>query len=326
MLNEPNLFRPSVFARRVVAMAAFACASSAGLYAQQADAVPAAIPTVKQLVMPSYKLDFSDVDGVTYSSSVAPLTGPDADSVASLDLKLPGDLQPPPRRRYGRRRYNDSSHNPDGSNKYAFLAGVGLAQPIGNTSHYYNPSYSFQVGAGRNFNKNFSTLVQFDYDHLGLTGNTIGNQSLLYFGALNQGLDGNAHVWSFTVDPSFNFYQHEGIGGYVVGGVGFYHKVTNFTLPATEETYYGFEQVNENVDHYTSNAVGFNGGVGITFKPSRFASEKFYLEARYVFVNNSQRQGFTLANEFTTSYNGFNDFPANSNRTTYIPVKLGVRF
>ena len=225
------------------------------------------------------------------------------------------------------RRYSDGSHNADGSNKWAFIAGVGPAIPVGNTAKYYTPSYDFQVGAGRNFNKNVSLIAQFDYDHLGLKGSTIGNYSNYYFGASNIGLDGNAHIWSFTLNPVYNIWVSEGLGAYLVGGVGFYHKVTNFTLPASAcaDYYCQFQYtVNENFDHYTSNAAGFNGGIGFTYKPSRFASERFYAEVRYVFVDNQQKAGLTAANANT--YAGNNLYPANSNRTTYLPVKIGLRF
>jgi hypothetical protein len=337
MLIDSSSFRPSSFVCRTLAVALFASAPALALHAQQADnnAPRLAAPSTK-LDLTSLNvssLDLAEADGVSYSSSSAPLANTDT---ATLDFKgLPEEAtQPPPRRRYGRPRYNDSSHNPDGSNKYTFIGGVGVDVLSGNTHKYYTPSYDVQVGGGRNFNKHFAVLLQFDYDHLGLQGSTLANQQNLYnYGVApgNQvtGLDGNAHVWSFTVDPTYTFYSGDTLGAYVVGGVGFFHKVTNFTLPeaACADYYCEFEyEVDENVDHYTSNAPGFDGGFGFTYKPSRFAGERFYAEARYVYMDNSQRQGYTINNVATTTYNGYNAFPANSNRTTYIPIKLGLRF
>ena len=322
---------------QVAATAVFACAATVGLQAQDAvlpaqNAPAATAPAKLDLTIP--KLDLTGTSGVGYSSSVTE----DADAVetAALDFKLlPEDAsQPPPRRRYGRPRYNDSSHNPAGSNKYGFLAGVGLTQPVGNTYHYLTPSYSFQVGAGRNFNKNFSTFLQFDWDNFGFNGRTIAYQTAIYdtlFLGAGTPVDGNSHVWSFSLDPTYNIYNREGIGAYVVAGVGFYHKVANFTTPEIVEgiDYFGIPEeyeANETIDHYSSNAVGFNGGFGLTFKPSRFANEKFYAEARYVFVDNSQRPGYNINNYLTSTSTSTNFFPANSNRTTYIPIKFGIRF
>ncbi len=243
------------------------------------------------------------------------------------------------RARGGRPRYRGANTNPDGSNKWTFYGGAGFAQPVGNTFHYLTPSYGFQVGGGRQFDQHFALPIEFDFDHFDFTGETLSNQSILYFGDANpsdNGLDGTSHVWSFSVDPTYTLFNGEnsggGFGAYVVAGVGFYHKTANFTVPGTGYYFDYFcgcyipYTANETIDKYTSNAPGFSGGFGLTYKFSRFSNERFYGEVRYVFVDNSQRAGYTVANEATTTYSGNNAYPANSNRTTYIPVKFGIRF
>jgi len=256
------------------------------------------------------------------------------------------------RGRYNNRpRYRGSNTNADGSNKFIFYGGVGLQQPIGNTWHYYTPSWGIQVGGGRQFNRHFAVPIEFDYDHAGLTGQALANQITLYNNDINYyctqnpnlctangvtdftTLDGNMHTWSFSVDPTENFYQGEKWGAYAVEGVGFYHKVTNFLAPEEEEycdPYYGICEpivANATIDHYTSNAPGFSGGFGVTYKFSHFSNERFYAEARYVFVDNSHRAGVTVNSPVnSTTVNEANDFPANSNRTTYFPIKFGIRF
>jgi hypothetical protein len=342
MLIDSASLRPSSSLCRAAAIALFTCASALGLQAQQSDAGQAAAPV--QFTSPNYRLDLKNVDlnsldlsdGVSYSSSATPIGNPET---ANLEFKGLDGLQPPPRRRYGRPRYNDSNHNPDGSPKYAFIAGIGASIPVGNLHKYLTTSYGFQVGAGRNFNKNFGVLAQFDYDHFGFQGSTLANQTALYNTGCTtaagctaiSGLDGASHIWSVTVDPTYSIFSRESMGAYVVAGVGFYHKTANFTVPATGvycDPYYGCYQyaANQTIDKYSSNAVGFNGGVGLTFKPSRFANERFYIEGRYVYVDNSKRVGYTVANVNTTLYNGNNFYPANSNRSSYIPVKVGIRF
>ena len=303
-MNKNFATRPLAFARRAAALSIFAGATTCAVSAQQVDsqdhvAQNDAAPLVAFSTQP---LNLATTAAVNYSSS-ASSTDVDTSGADSLDLSsIPSsELQPPPRRRYGRPRYNDSSHNPDGSNKYSFIAGVGLTLPVGNTYKYLNTDYAFQVGAGRNFNKNFSLLVQFDYDHFGFNAQTIYNQTVLY-GAQGFGLDGKSHVWSFTLDPVYNFYASEGLGAYVTGGVGFFHKTANFTVQSTgycQDPYYGIIYQctsNQTIDKYTSNAPGFDGGFGLTYKPSRFAGEKFYVEAKYVYMINSQRYGLTVAN------------------------------
>ncbi len=354
---EPMLKGGAGMLTRVLAVAAFAC-TVAGLQAQQAvSAETAHVADTANVVAVNtdgpLNLNLAHAAGITYSSSSPELEGVDPAAAERLNLSgLDADAtQPPPRRRYGRPRYNDSSHNPDGSNKYAFVAGVGFTTAVGNTYHYLDTSYDYQVGAGRNFNKNFSLMFQFDWDNFGFNGRTLVSEQNLnnfYFyefcnanpgnaacanGPLTA-VDGNSHIWSFSLNPVYNIYTREGLGAYIVGGVGFYHKVANFTTPEVGEEYDPYTggideyEANATFDHYTSNAPGFNGGFGLTFKPSRFSSQRLYAEARYVFVDNSQRFGVRYGQSAATlnAYNGSNLYPANSNRTTYIPIKFGIRF
>jgi hypothetical protein len=258
------------------------------------------------------------------------------------------------RGRYGNRpRYRGANTNADGSNKWVFYGGFGLQQPVGNTWHYYTPSWGLQIGGGRQFSKTFALPIEFDYDHAGLTGSTLKNQVTLYNNDINyycnlnttnaslcyadgvsdySSLDGNMHTWSFSIDPTETFWQGNAWGAYAVEDIGFYHKVTNFLAPEAEEycdPFYGFcEEIEANaiVDHYTSNAPGFGAGLGITYKFSRFSNERFYAEARYVFIDNSYRPGVTVNSPVASTYLETNDFPANSNHTTYFPIKFGIRF
>lgn len=262
-------------------------------------------------------------------------------NLASLEkgMNLPGLNAQYGRRRYGAPRYRGSNTNADGSEKYDAFVGGGFTIPLGDTHKYYTPSWGFQVGGGRNFNKNFGVNLQFDWDEFGLQSSTIQQQIYIYDAvtastAFDGYLDGYSHVWSLSVDPIYNLKSGEGLGAYVTAGVGFYHKITTFTYPQDQTlyTYYGpiSYVANAPIDSYTSNAPGVNGGFGITYKFSRFANERLYGEVRYVVTFNSQRQGINGSNynnfaptyAFTTT----NLFPANSNRSNYLPVKFGIRF
>jgi hypothetical protein len=330
-----NTNRLSTILGRTAGVAFLAAAGTLGLQAQQSAGTAAPLPTLNlkaNLVAP---LDLSTVlstpDDLSYSSSVGAPETADADtfSLSSAD-------QPPPRRRYGHPNYNDSRTNSDGSPKYDFFGGGGFGVPVGGTHSYLTTGWGLQVGGGRNFNKKFALNAQFDYDHFGFQTATLNSLLAIYDGppifATDQNddplsqLGGASHVWSFTLDPKYTFYEGDKYGAYVVVGGGFYHKTANFTTPSieTEDTFFGpiqFE-ANQTIDKYTSNAPGVNIGFGMTYKFSRFASQRFYAEARYVYVANSSRNfSFGDANG-----NGFNVFPQNSAKTTYIPVKFGIRF
>lgn len=275
------------------------------------------------------------------SSSSSSSVSPDAtDAVATERFTLSDDgMQPPPRRRYGRPRYTDGSHNPDGSNKYTFEAGGGLTLPTGGTKSALTTSFSFQGGVGRNFNKNLGVLAQFDWDNFGVQTAVLNNLLNVYngLGAKDQTgaplsqLIGSSHIWSLTLNPIYNFAGGERLGAYVIGGAGFYHRTATFSIPSVGtycDPYYGCYpyQANAPIDSYTSNAFGVNGGVGVTYKFSHFASARFFAEARYVYTANSRRPYYDGATGTALSPTYFNVFPQNSMPATYIPIKFGIRF
>jgi hypothetical protein len=330
--------RLSAIMGRTAAVTFLAAAGTLGLYGQQSAGTAQTLPAINLKASLAAPLDLSTPalttpDELNYSSSIGDTTTASAENFLNFDA-----AQPPPRRRYGRPNYNDSRTNPDGSSKYTFLAGGGFNMPTGGTHNYLSTGWNIQVGGGRNFNKTFGVLAQFDYDHLGFQTATLNNLLAIYnsLGATDQNgnqltqLGGTSHIWSFTVDPIINYYTSDTWGAYVVGGVGFYHKTANFTIPGIGtycDPFYGcYEyQANQTIDKYTSNAFGANAGIGFTYKASRFASTKFYGEARYVWTDNSRRpyeDGSTAAANSTY----FNVFPQNSAPTTYLPITFGVRF
>ena len=318
------------------------CASSAFAMGPATNATPllpaavAATQTSPAIAMPVL-FDFraaartsastSDLNDAGVSTSAAP-DGTDAVTAERESLSFAGGgAQPPTRRRYGRSRYQDHMHNSDGSSKIAFVGGFGGNFPVGNTGRYYTPSYNFEIGAGLNFSKYFGVLGEYHYDHLGVTDAVINAQYNIYAqeilaqnGDITQldGLDANAHVHSLTIDPIINLPAGDRQGGsklgaYVTGGVGYYWKRTNFTLPQTvTDGFYVFTQ-NQNAATYSASGFGVNGGAGLTYALSGFSSERLFVEARYNWIK-------------IDSSNNADDFPYNRRNTEYIPVTVGLRF
>jgi hypothetical protein len=315
---------------RIAAVTFLAAAGTFSLHAQQSAGTASPLPPISFKASLAAPLDLSTPDDLKYSSSTGSAELAEAENFDFGE----GGGQPPPRRRYGRPNYTDSHTNSDGSAKYTFLAGGGFTLPVGGAHNYLATSFNIQAGAARNFNKRFGVQVEFDWANFGFQTATLNNLLAIYnsLGATDQNgnplsqLGGNSHLWSFTLDPIMHFYNSDTWGGYVIGGGGFYHKTANFTVPTigTECEFFGcFQfQANSTIDKYTSNAFGVNGGVGATYKFSRFASTRFYVEARYVYTFNSART-FSLGD---ANGNNFNVFPQNSRKTGYIPVTFGVRF
>jgi opacity protein-like surface antigen len=320
------------FITRTAAVAFLAAGASVCLQAQQTLSTAQSYPKLDLRAVLNAPLDLSRPESLSYSSSVG------VDETASaedFDLRGGEENQPPPRRPYSHRtNYNDSTHNADGSNKYTFIVGGGFTLPVGGTHNDLTTSYAFQAGGGRNFNKKLGVLLEFNWANFGIRTETLNNVLAIYnsLGAnLNQ-LNGSSHVWSFSIDPVYNLAQGDRSGMYVTGGVGFYHKTADFTIPAIGITCDIFGncfqfQANQTIDSYTSNAFGANLGFGYTYRFSRFADERFYVEARYVYNANSRRPETGTTPENTPpGSTAFNAFPQNSAPTTFIPITFGVRF
>jgi hypothetical protein len=236
---------------------------------------------------------------------------------------------------YQRPRYRSGFMHDDGSLRWTTYLGGGATVPVANASKYLTPNFDIQAGAGYRFSKHFSLPVEFDWDQFGFTKSALDNQIGIYDSILgtNSGvfrLDGNSHIWSFSLQPTYTIRQGDRWGSYAKVGVGFYHKVANFTLPAGGYAcgFYYYGSCNFNLDHYTSNAPGYDAGFGVTYRVSPDSHARFYAEARYVFIDNQQRYGITnnAASLATISDSTTDFYPANSNRTQYIPVEVGIRF
>ena len=322
--------RTSSFACRTLAFTAVLGASVAvaGAQTTQNDAgtnagTLAAKPTL------NLQLPASEINAANMFSSSSLSSDSDVATVTPGPLSSLNAMQYGGGRRYGRPRYRGGNTTADGTNKYTFVVGGGFTEPVNGSDRFLDLSWSVKAGAGRNFNKHFGVLVEYNYDNFGLTN--LDKQAALYnsYGFTDgsgnaidfSGLDGSAHAWSITVNPIIHVIQGEKTGMYITGGGGFYRKLTNFTLPAQVEScdpIYGFcgiYSTNQTIDHYSNNAGGANGGVGFDYKLSRFSGEKLFAEARYTWIDNSQSQN---------SVNSL--YPANNARTIYVPVTIGLRF
>lgn len=316
--------------RSVLALAACSVPTllMAATPATNAEAAAPAAPASASLFRLDTLPDFSVTD-FHYQTAGMSSSAASSDAVEGERLNLGSTLaisgeQPPTgtrRRSYGHSRYQDRLHNSDGSSRIAFMAGAGLNVPVGNTGKFYTPSYDVAVGAGLNFNKMFGVLGEFHYDHTGVTGGAINTEynNLLSLGALPTdlaGFDANAHVLSLTVDPIVNFASDRSkVGAYVTGGVGYYRKTTNFTLPSCGTDYFGYTYCNNvNIDSASANSFGANLGAGFTYKLSEFSSERLFVEARYHWL------------KINNDGNSTDFFPYNRRNSEYIPILVGIRF
>ena len=211
------------------------------------------------------------------------LSGEDIDGAS---LAADPNPSPSPKPQYGQTNSRYPTYESRWS-KVAFEAGGGFTAPVGNDvsggagvglSGYDTWGYNLTLGGGWNFNKWLGVLAEYQFNR-----NKIPGDTLAALGAPG----GNINTWSLTIDPIIYLPPiTPTIGVYVTGGGGFYRKVTNFTAPACEESFFGVFCQNETIAHLSSNQGGLNIGAGAYWKAFGPDSRaKLYAEARYVWVD-----------------------------------------
>jgi hypothetical protein len=198
--------------------------------------------------------------------------------------------------------------------KLTFEAGGGFNAPISNGVTY---GANFTAGGGMRFNPHFSTLIEYQFIDDKIPGAIIAETN-------GQATGAHAHIWSFTLDPVYDFYPKATNDFYVTGGGGFYRKVTTFTFPEPEEycTYFycGVGYAPGTVGHFSSNQGGFNIGGGYQRRLGGMYGDShttLFAEVRYLDVLSPAIIG--------QSANGLPPVTINKD-TEVLPVTLGVRW
>lgn len=185
--------------------------------------------------------------------------------------------------------------------RMVFEAGGGFNSPIGNDGPYITWGGNFTGGAGLRFSRNLSALVEYQF---------IDNKLPGAFVAAGGGTGGNAHIQSITLDPVLDLFPKANNSVYLVGGGGWYHKSTNFTVQQCCD-FYGYP-VTFTANSFSSNQLGGSIGIGYSRRLAGMYGEgttKLFAEARYLFINTPA----------ITQNNGVGT-------TGLIPVTVGVRF
>lgn len=192
--------------------------------------------------------------------------------------------------------------------------GGGFNAPTSDSAPYITWGWNFTLGAGYRFNRNLAMLVEYQFIHSKLPGKIIDEA-----GATG----GYDHIWSFTMDPEFDFNPRSSIEFYAIGGGGFYRKVTSFTDPQLQYYCYyfycGLVTQDVVVGHFSSNQAGWNIGGGIAHRFRGWNGEgkmKVFAEARYLDV---------LSPAVTTEPNGLGTTTVGAD-TKIIPVTIGLRW
>jgi hypothetical protein len=160
---------------------------------------------------------------------------------------------------------------------FSFDVGGGNTWIVGGQHGQLNGGPNFQIGGGYNFSRRFSLLAEFMNHDLGIDHSVIQAHGVS---------DGTADLWSVTLNPKWSFAISGPVGGYLIGGGGFYRLNEKFTVPAGDVVVFDpfvggvLVPANRVVESDHTAAGGVNGGLGLTFDLGR-SGVQFFAEARY---------------------------------------------
>lgn len=216
--------------------------------------------------------------------------------VLALGLSLPGAAQ----HRRPRRR-----PPPGPPSRWSFEIFGGVNPTLGETRGHLDFGGHVGAGAGYRFSPHWLGLAQFSYYGFGLDSRVLQENSVP---------SGNAHMWVLTLDPEWRFARGSRTA-YLVGGVGYYDRVVQFTQPTEAQTiifdpwfgYFGPALVPADIvlGTFASHALGFNAGLGYEWRIEGGGAEPpmhVFAEARLHYANTRGRA------------------------TLMLPVTVGVRF
>jgi hypothetical protein len=179
--------------------------------------------------------------------------------------------------------------------------GGGYTPVVGRLGDTLEGGGNVQVGGGFNFNRYFGVLGTFSFNHLGVARSALNTLEVP---------DGQARVYSFTVDPKFTVPFTRG-SFYVVAGGGWLRRTVEFTRPTVAETiifdpwwgYFGPALVpaNQILGTITQDTGVWDVGVGFNVPLPR-TGLKMYIESRY--------------------YDGLTD----NTHTMLVPITVGIRW
>jgi hypothetical protein len=132
---------------------------------------------------------------------------------------------------------------------------------------------NFEIGGGYNFTPRAGFVLEFMDNGLGVT-----DTSLQPSGSVNA----HADVWGITLNPIWRFRIGGPVGGYLIGGGGYYQRDIWFDEPVSGtfpsgNPFQGYQRVYQDDD-----TGGVNAGLGLTCNLGW--GIKLFVEARYHYI------------------------------------------
>jgi hypothetical protein len=163
---------------------------------------------------------------------------------------------------------------------------VGFSPLVGDISTRLNNGWHIAVDGGYEFTSRFSATLEYMYNGHGVSRRVLDEAQVP---------DGNAHLWSITLNPKLRLNRkRSSFDPYVVGGVGYYRRTLEFTRPAALpvfifDPFFGvfyntLIRTNQVLGDITRGGVGGSAGGGFEVELGN-GGPRFFTEVRYHYAN-----------------------------------------
>jgi hypothetical protein len=159
--------------------------------------------------------------------------------------------------------------------------GAGFTALVGSMNTRLDNGWNISFGAGYHVSSHFSMGIQAMYNGLSVNSSVLREFKVP---------DANARIWAITAEPRLTFARRYKFTPYIVGGVGYYRRVVEFTFPTfAATTIFDPFFFTSNPAHIGANArfgrfirdgVGGNAGAGFQI-PIGQSGFKLFAEARF---------------------------------------------
>jgi opacity protein-like surface antigen len=168
--------------------------------------------------------------------------------------------------------------------KWTANFGAGFTPLVGALNKRLDNGWNITFGGGYRFTEHFSLGGQVMYNGLGVSRGVLNELAVP---------DGNARVWAITAEPRLEFARRSKVSPYIVGGVGYYRRVVEFTRPTVaaaivfDPFFFDFVPALIPADLVIGRVIrdGIGGNAGIGFQVPVGRGVKIFTEARYHYSN-----------------------------------------
>jgi opacity protein-like surface antigen len=207
--------------------------------------------------------------------------------------------------------------------------GFGWAFPTGDFKDSFDSGWNGTAGLTFNFNEHLGIRAEYIYARMDGPERTISVTATPIAAAATNGvLESNQHMHVGSFNLVYGGHGRDNpFGGYVLGGVGIYHRTVEITSPAIGFTtfcdpfwyvcYPTAVEVDRILGDRSSNDFGIDIGGGITFG----RAAKFYVESRYHYV-----WGPTIEPSATVAGTTGPCAGGCSANASYFPLTFGVKW